>query len=232
MNFVLILVIPSILLILLNYWVLKINDKEDLGFKTSLIIFIIQLIFNPLLSGYLTLWIYFSLWVGQIVSIIYWTSVFYNSKRIGIIFFLCLILFSFGYIFKNEIESAFFTKENIIDELKCHKILLRDRFTVLEKKVNNDEPKFIRFRVKITKYDYLQLKNRIINSKSYIEDLNINTCNYDSYKDLKYDTINGENEYEYLRTFRTSTKNNNNLKNFVFRLSKTNSTLHYLGTKN
>jgi hypothetical protein len=211
------------------FWIPIKSGNKNTGKTVG--IFLLIIIFLDIITSldFLSLILYLFFISFSIIFITYWTLSYFKLKKTGIILTSILTVGLITLCLSPWISDWAFNQKDAKEILSQHGIELYDKIELLSNESGGFMDYYHIFEIKLSESDYQNVKNIITHDKNYIGDLEYNW--WDKRPELrKLDTLNYENEYNYVRDYNEQGKMEDGTFHFVFELSKSDKTLKYIGS--
>ena len=224
-------IIYPILLILtfFCFWIPYKSGNANTGKSVGILLLVVILIDIITTLDFLSLLLYFFFISFSVIFIIYWTFRYFKLKKAGIITSTILTIGLITLCLSPWISDWTFNTNDAEKILNLHGIKLDDKIDLLSNRSGGFMDYYHIFEIKLSESDYNKVRNIIIKDKKYIGDLDYNW--WEKRPELReLDTLNYENEFNYVRDYSEHGKMEDGTFHFVFELSKSERILKYIGS--
>jgi hypothetical protein len=173
--------------------------------------------------------LYFFFISFSVIFITYWTLRYFKLKKSGTILASILTIGIITLCLSPWISDWTFNENDAKKILTQHGFELKDNVDLIYNASGGFTDYYHIFEIKLSESDYNIVRNSIVKDERYIGDLDYNW--WDKRPELReLDTLNYENQYNYVRDYTENEKMEDGTFHFVFELSKSDRTLKYIGS--
>jgi len=211
------------------FWIPFKSGNKNTGKSIGILLLIIIFLDIITTLDFLSLILYFLFISFSIIFITYWTLKYFKLKKAGIILTSILTTVFITLCLSPWISDWTFNQTDAKKVLTQHGIELNENFDLISNESGGFTDYYHIFKIKLSKSDYENVKNIITQDKKYIGDLEYNW--WENRPELReLDTLNYENQYNYVRDYSEEGKMEDGTFHFVIELSKSERTLKYIGS--
>ena len=213
----------------LCFWLPYKSGRKAVGITAGVCLAVVLMIPLVYPLDFLSVFLFLFFVVFSLVFILYWVFRMFSLPKTGIVLSSALFLL-FAYIGADPwIQDWRFGKSDAIAVLEKHGFEISGEAELLSNESGGFRDYYHTFELQLSGEDYEEIQRQITNSGSYIgkqgDDWQVRQ------KELnKYDTLNYETEWNFVKEYFTKEKLEDGTFHFVFQLSKFESKLKYIGS--